>query len=84
MREAGVSSVLDFFLGCGSSNMRLLCFDRTGTGIVVLDGVFGMSDSGRGSGCGSVMESAWIGRVGGPDVVQGCEEWWLWYDGTEC
>ena len=72
--ETGVSSDLDFFFGCGSSTVRLLCFDLTGTGIVVLDGGFGMVDSGRGSGCGSMMESAWMGRVGGAGVVQEFEE----------
>ena len=36
-REAGVSSDLDFFFGCGSTTVRLLCFDRTGTGTVVHD-----------------------------------------------
>ena len=55
--------------------MRLLCFDRTGTGMVGREGVVGSSDSGRGSGCGSLMGSVWIGRVGGPVDVQGCEEW---------
>ena len=69
-RETGVSSDLDFFFGCGSSTVRLLCFDRTGTGIVVLDEGFGMADSGRGSGCGSMTESVWIGRLGGARVVQ--------------
>ena len=47
-REAGASSDLDFFFGCGFSIVRLLCLDRTGTGIVVLDE--GFVDIGRGSG----------------------------------
>ena len=49
-REAGASSDLDFFFGCGFSTVRLLCFDRTGTGIVVLNGGVGVVDIGRGSG----------------------------------
>ena len=49
-KEAGASSDLDFFFGCGFSTVRLLCFDRTGTGIVVLDGGVGIVDIGRGSG----------------------------------
>ena len=29
-----------------------------------------MVDSGRGSGCGSVMESVWMGKVGEARVAQ--------------
>ena len=48
--EVGASSDLDFFFGCGLSIVRLLCLDRTGTGIVVLEEGFGLLDIGRGSG----------------------------------
>ena len=68
-REAGVSLDLDFFFGCGFSIVRLLCFDRTGTGIVVLDDGLGMVDIGRGSGCGSMRDSMWMGSMGGARVV---------------
>ena len=63
MRETEISSDLDFFFGCGSSTVRLLCFDRTGTRMVVREGLVGSSDSGRGSGCGSVW------------TLHGLEEW---------
>ena len=82
-RETGVSSALDFFFGCGSSTVRLLCFDRTGTGTVVLDGGFGMADNGRGSGCGSMTESVLIGNMGEARVVQESAGGWQWCGGTE-
>ena len=69
-RDAGVSSVFDFFFGCGSSTVRLLCFDRTGTGTVVLDGGVGVTVSGRGSGGGSLAGSVWMGNKGDVRVVQ--------------
>ena len=49
-REVGTSSDLDFFFGGGFSIVRLLCFDRTGTGIVVRNEGCGVVDIGRGSG----------------------------------
>ena len=48
--EVGTSSDLDFFFGGRFSIVRLLCFDRTGTGIVVLNEECGVVDIGRGSG----------------------------------
>ena len=51
--------------------MRLRCFDRTGTGMVVRVGARGKSDNGLGSGCGSATGSEWRGTVWEIDVRQG-------------
>ena len=48
--EVGASFDLDFFVGGGFSIVRLLCFDRTGTGIVVLNEECGVVEIGLGSG----------------------------------
>ena len=77
-REAGASSDLDFFFGCGFSIVRLFCLDRTGTGIVGLDGGVGTVDIGRGSGCGSMRGSVWMGNMGEARVVGESPGGWQW------
>ena len=42
--EIGVSSDLDFFFGCGSSTVRLLCFDFSVSIALGLESSFLMED----------------------------------------
>ena len=51
--EVGTSSDLVLFVGGRFSIVRLRCFDRTGTGIVVFNEECGLEESGLGSGWGS-------------------------------